>query len=198
VTKAELVQEVIDRGYDYESSGRVGRSIDRAHRRICSRRNWPFLEAETTGTAPLEIADLRWVLSVKTDENPVQGVDRRWLVSTLPNLTDTGTPAFWYLEDQTLNVYPVDPEASLTVRYKKRPAVMADGDEPLVPEEWQYLIVDLAVIDFLKDDDEYSEAVTLRTEVLEGIKEMASDLLGRNLQNVQTVNRTGAPGDYLG
>lgn len=200
MTKAELVQEVIDLGYDYVDSARIGKFVDRAYRMLCSRRNWPFLEAEVTGTAPLELSELGKVLSVKntTAEEQPRGVSRRWLVANYPNLTETGRPIFWYLENKTLKLYPVDSEAQLEVRVKKRPTALADSDEPLVPDEWQYIIVDMAVIPCLKDDDEREEARALRADVEQSILEMSSDLLGRNFQNPPTTGRTGTFGDYLG
>lgn len=200
MTKAEIVQEVIDLGYDYVDSGRIGKFVDRAYRMLCSRRNWPFLETEVTGTAPLELSELGKVLSVydMTNESQPRGVDRRWLVANYPKLTEAGLPTFWYLENKTLKTYPVDESASLSVRIKKRPTALSDSDSPLVPDEWQYIIVDMAVIPCLKDDDEREEARALRSDVEESIREMSADLLARNYQNPQTIGRTGSAEDYIG
>jgi len=198
MTRAELVQEVVDRGYDYVSTARIGRFVDTAYRRICSQRNWPFLEAEAQGAPPLELADLWKVLSVSANEHPLSPADRRWLVAAYPNLTDEGEPVFWYLENTTLKSYPVTSD-EVAVRYRKRPTALADSEEPLIPEEFQDVIVDLAIVPCLKDDDEFQEARELKLgEVKEGIQEMAAALLGRNNQSAETVQRTGQPGDYLG
>jgi len=119
-------------------------------------------------------------------------------VASYPNLTDEGEPAFWYLEDTTLKTYPVSTDA-VAVRYRKRPTALADSDEPLIPDEFQDVIVDLAIVPCLKDDDEHQEARELKLgEVREGIQEMAAALLGRNDQSAETVQRTGLPSDYLG
>lgn len=200
MTKAEIVQEVIDRGYNYVGQGRIGTFVQRSYRTVCAARSWPFLIETTSGTAPLSLPDLREVFSVKDTTNEAQprGVRREWLVAHSPNLTDTGTPQFWYLDDEALKLYPVDEAVELEVRYKKRPALLADSDTPLIPEEWQYLIVDLAVAHCLRDDDEYEEARALEADVKAVIREeMAPDLLGRNKQNPDFVERTGRVCDYL-
>jgi hypothetical protein len=196
VTRAELVQEVVDRGYDYVSTARIGKFIDRAYKAICSRYPWPFLETTTTGTGEVAIADLGKILSVNANEERLRGVDRRWLAGTVSDLGETGTAQFWYLENSALKTYPVD-AATITVRYVKRPANLSDGDEPLIPEEWQSLIVARACIDCLRDDDEYEVARALRLEVEEELREMVNALLKPNYANSELVERTGAPGDYL-
>lgn len=198
MTRAELVQEVIDRGWDYTKSARIGGFVERAYQTLCARHAWTFLETESSGEAPRELTDLRKILTVTdtTAECQLRGVDRRWAASTFPNLTDTGTPEFWYLENKTLKTYPVSTN-TISVRYLRVPTVLGDSDTPLVPSEWQYLIVDRAVVDCLKDDDEYEQARALRAEVSEAIDtEMVPALFNRNLQNSASIERTGYFLDY--
>lgn len=199
MTFGELRQEVIDRGYDYTQSARITASLQRAYQVLCARYPWSFLEATTSGVPPLEISDLRRILSVSdtTVESELAGVDRRWLVATSPNLNETGTPSYWYLENHSLKVYPASESNEITVRYVKRPAALSDSDEPLVPSEWQYLLVELAVVDRLRDDDEYEEARALKADVEGGIAEMVAALAKPNFQNDRLVIRTGQPSDYL-
>jgi hypothetical protein len=197
VTKAELVQEVIARGYKHVSPARIGGSLERSYQVICSRYQWRFLEADKAGVAPLVFTDLRRILSVTANEESLTGVDRRWLVSTYPDLTETGTATYWYLENQTLKTFPVD-TAEVTTRYLKIPAALGEADEPLIPSEWQYLMVDRTVVDLLRDNDEYEEARALKLDVEEGLREMVHALLKTNYQGPSLVVRTGGPGDYLG
>lgn len=201
MTKAEIVQEVIDRGFDYSTSSRIGRYVENAVQGICAYRGlaWPFLEVTKTGEAPMEITDLRKILSVKdtTLESTLRGVGRRWVVDTFGNLTDTGSPEYFYLENKTLNVYPVSTN-ELSVRYTKIPLELGDSDTPVIPSEWHHLVVDRAIVDCLRDDDEYLEARALRAEVREAIDtEMVPALFNRNLQNSLSVVRTGTWGDYI-
>jgi hypothetical protein len=196
MTKGELIQEVVDRGYDYLSTARIGKFIDRAYRKVCSRYPWPFLETTAIASPPLELSDLGKVLSVNANEVALAGRDRRWLAATFPDLAETGTALYWYVENKTLKVFPTD-TAQVTVRYIKRPAVLGDSDTPLIPEEWQHLLVDFAVIHCLKDDDEGEEAKGLRAEWREELAEMAHAELGRNYSGNELVIRTGQPEDYL-
>lgn len=195
MTKGEIVQAVVDRGFNYETNSVIGGFVERAYQTICARYPWPFLEATTTGVGSVEIPDLRRVLSVSANEEPLTGVDRRW-IARVPNLAETGTASYWYLENQTLKVFPVD-TATVTIRYAKIPAVLAEGDTPLIPTEWQYLIVDRAIVDCLKSDDEYDEARALKGDVEEGIREMVGALLNRDYQGPRLIVRTGRVGDYL-
>lgn len=196
MTRAELVQECIDRGFDYVSSARIGKAIDRAYQAICARYPWAFLEEDATGEGTIAFTDLRRVLSVTANEEEIRGLDRRSLLSMYPDLTETGRATWWYLEDSTLKTFPVD-TATVAARYIKVPAELADGDSPLIPTEWQYLIVDRAVVDLLKDDDEYTEARALRADVEEGLREMVHALANRDYQSPKTIVRTGSAEDYL-
>ena len=199
MTLAELRQEVIDRGYDYIKPARITEFLQRAHREICSRRMWPFLETSKTGVAPLDFTDLGDIITVQNTTRGLlmRGTTRRWLTNYFSDLTERGTPVSWYLEDFTVRTYPEGGDTIL-VHYMKRPATLIDEDEPLIPSEWQYLMVDRAVVDCLKDDDEYEDARALRRNVQEGIAEMAPDLLHRNRQDAKRIIQTGRPSDYIG
>lgn len=197
MNRAEMVQEVVDRGFNYVSTARIGRFIDTAYRNLCARHPWPFLETTKEGTPPLEIADLRKILSVTdtTHDEKLRGVDRRWLVSAYPDLPDTGSPSFWYLENKTLKTYPAE-AVELSIRYIKLPAKMSESSEPLVPEEWQEILINRAVVRCLRDDDELEQARALEGDVEVEIREMVHAELGRNLQGPSSVVRTGRPVDY--
>jgi hypothetical protein len=190
-----LTQEVVDRGWDYIKTARIERFVNRSYQRLCARMAWPFLEETTTGTSPLAVTDLRHVLSVSAEE-PLDYIDRRQLVANDADLSGTGSAQWWYLEGGSLKVYPAD-TATITVRYLKKPADLSGTDEPLIPSDFHDLIVDGAVVLCLKDDDEYGEARELEADLERGIAEMAHALMNRNYQDADSVQRTGAPGDYL-
>lgn len=200
MTLAQLAQEVVERGFDYIATTRIKTFLQRAYQQLCADEPWPFLEATAEGTGTLEIADLRRILSVTdtTEGRPLEGVDRRILVDRSPDLTLTGSPEYFYLEGDSLVTYPVSASNTIRVRYLRKPAKLGDSDEPLVPEEWQYLLVDRAVVDCLKDDDELDEARKLLEIYAAGVKEMLAALVHRNLQNDQRIVRTGSTADYLG
>lgn len=190
--------EVEGRGFNYENAGVIERWLNLAYRQICSRKPWPFLEAEVEGEAPLSLPEARHVMSVSDVQNEtlVRGVTRQYILERSPTLNSTGVPIFWYMENNTTLVTFPPNEDTIRVRYEKRPAPLEGTETPLVPDPWQYLIVDLAVTFGLKSNDEYEEARGLKQDVEAGIREMIHDLMGANYQRNQTITRTGLPTDY--
>jgi hypothetical protein len=197
VNREEMTQEVVDRGYHYVQEARIRSSIERAYQQICAKYKWPFLETVALGEAPLEIADLRTVQSVKNkgEEVRLNGVMRPWLAYRYPDLTASGTPVYYYLEGNNLCTYPTSGE--IEVVYFKRPAALGSSDEPLIPTEFQYLLIDRVIVDCLRDDDEYEEARNLKAEVDDGVNEMVHALMHRDHGGSRVVGRSGTALDYL-
>lgn len=192
----ELRQEVEDRGYDYMKPSRIELFIQRAYQQICSRYPWPFLETETTVKTPAEIANLGHILSV-TDtatEFVLRGVSPQYILTYYINNEAGGTPFYWYLKNKQLNVFPAS-EDSIRVTYIMVAPTLSEADEPLMPVEWQYLIVDQAVAYCLKDNNE--SPLEQRNEVDEGITEMVHALMHPDYQRDNFIFRSGSPRDYL-
>ena len=179
----ELQAEFAARGYDYLENARTERYINQAYKSICGRAPWPFLLTTTTGTAPLTISDLRAVLSVvdTTTNTKLYHLDRRNLIQTVSaDLTTTGTPAYWYQESRTVvSVYPANTTDTLSVHYLKVPATLTGSDAHLIPDEFEDLIIDGAVIRALKDNDELDAAASLTQFYNESLREMMDALLSR-------------------
>ena len=180
---AALLDEVNDRGYNYISDTRLGRYVNQSYKSICNRAAWPFLRATTTGTAPLTISDLRAVLNVvdTTTNAKLYHADRRHLIESVDtSLTTTGTPTYWYQESRTvIKVYPANTTDTLSVHYLKVPATLSGTDAHLIPDEFEDLIIDGAVIRALKDNDELDAAASLQQFYNEGLREMMDALLSR-------------------
>jgi hypothetical protein len=196
-TYGELVTEVTARGYDFMASSRIEDFVARSYQTLSARYNWPWLEESKETTAPFEIKDLRHVLSVTdtTQERPLWGTTRQWILERYPKLEETGNAVWWFLDNLTLRLFPLS-EDKVAVRYvKKSPALEKASDEPLWPEEWRYLIVDQAVAYCLKDNDEYSVARELEADVKNGLNEMIADQLQRDWQSARSIVRT-APYGY--
>ena len=180
---AELQAEFAARGYDYLESARAERYINQSYKSICNRGQWPFLLTTTTGTAPLTISDLRAVLNVvdTTTNTKLYHADRRHLIESVDTLlTTTGTPAYWYQESRTVvSVYPANTTDTLSVHYLKVPATLTGSDAHLIPDEFEDLIIDGAVIRALKDNDELDAAASLTQFYNESLREMMDALLSR-------------------
>ncbi len=195
----ELTNEVIARGYDYLSKSRVETFVQRSYQKLEAKYVWPWREATKEGIPPFEIQDLRDVLSVSNvpQERPLFGQTRQWLVERFTNLEETGEPLWWFLDNLTLRVFPVTTTENISVRYAKKPEVLTAKLEPAMPSEWHGLIVDLAVVECLKDNDAYEEARELKETVQADLQEMIGAELQRDLQRPQSMVRTGWPGSYL-
>lgn len=208
MTFKELQEEAAARGFsemftDPAQLPRLKRWINESYREILDLNRWPFLEATKEGTAPLTIADLGHVLSVtnKTADSTLRYEDRRQVVENDPTLNDTGVAEVWFRAGETqLAVHPLDTASTLTVRYVKTPAkLLADADEPILPESYQGLIVDGTVIRLLRNRNNYEAAQFERQEWQHGIKGMEHALMKPNYDgNERLIVRTGGVGDYLG
>lgn len=206
MTFKELWEEAASRGFrdmlDPARLPRLKQWVNEAYREIIDTAQWPFLEATKEGTAPLTIADLGHVLSVtnKTVEAPVDFLDRRTAVDLDPALDDTGTAQYWYREGETsLRAYPADTSSTLVVRYLRVAArLTADGDVPLIPTDYLYLVVDGTVVRALRNRDNYEAAQFVRQEWGRGVAQMKRALLKPNYDRERMIVRTGEPGDYLG
>lgn len=198
-TLTELVNEVVERGYQYESITTIEVSIQRHYQRLEARYNWPWREGTKEGTAPFEIKDLRGILSVEntTAERAIYGQSRQWLAEHYPDLGESGSPAWWWLDNLTLRVFPTSTSENISVRYLKKPEKLTASTEPAMPSEWHGLIVDLVVADALKNNDEYQEARELREDVQTELQQMVAAELKRDLQSNPLTTRTGPLGTYL-
>lgn len=199
INLSELTQEIIGRGYNYESTAVIESAVQRHYQRLEAKFVWPWREATKEGVAPFEIKDLRDVLSVEnvSSQLPLYGQTRQWLAERYPNLEESGEPIWWWLDNLTLRVFPTSTAANISVRYAKKPAALTAETEPAMPSEWQYLIVDSVVVDLLKSNDEYSVARELKESIGLDLQEMIGAELQRDLQRPQSMVRTGRPGTYL-
>ena len=138
-----LKTEFAARGYDYLSTTRAGYYINRGYHEFLERHPWPFAEKEVTAqNAPVTLSDLSAVVFAVDTTNDVvlYGDDLRTIRERDPDLSQTGNPHLWFLENLEFNVYPVNTTASLTIRYLYSPSDLSrDTDEPIVPSRYQIL-----------------------------------------------------------
>lgn len=179
---------------DAEGQTRVKRWINQAYLNLCEMFPWPFLEATQSGAPPLAMPDMRAVLSVTNtiQKSKLRYVDRRTLTDYTSDLTIAGSPSVYYLEDQSLKVYPVNTD-NLSVRYLKVPAELVGNTDPfLVPPRFHDLIIDLSVLRAAKDSHQWETVNALRKETDRTIMEMAASLMVRNHGETDYVITTDA------
>jgi hypothetical protein len=199
LTFATAKTELLARGFDDLDTTRQSYFINRGYQMVCNKYPWPFLEATTTGTSPLTISDLRQILYVidTTNDQELIGIDQREIRGVDPDITSTGTPTHYYLTGTTtLTVWPPNTSVSLSVRYYKVPAALTGTDALLVPERYEYLVIDAAVILAYRDSDNFDAAGALKAEWEYEVGEMAKDLLSRNFGNADLVEITGLAGEW--
>jgi len=185
---SELRTEFFARGFDYLSSGpQTGPNnyLNRAYHSICDAYEWPFLEADASGTAPLVVSDLRAVLGVVDTTTQVQlrFIDRRNLLRIDPMVNTAGSPALWYTENgTTIKVYPTNGTDQISVHYAKVPDDLSDStDVPIIPSRFHMLIVDQAVVYAYEDSDNLEAASATQVVVDRRMEEMRQALTNPNL-----------------
>lgn len=181
VTLGNLRDELYDRGYDYLNQDARGRAratrwANEAYAELCLEEPWPFRLTTTTGAAPLEIDDVDKILTVVDADNvPLHEVTERWL--TTYDLTQTGTPLWFYRDSLTVRVWPVG-TGSLTVRYYRLPPELVDAaDETLVPARYMGTIVDAMVTRAAADRDNEKAAALADRMYQRGLALMRRQLL---------------------
>lgn len=179
---SELKVEFYARGTDNLSEDgpgvvRAERWLNQAYREICNLHPWPFLHATTSGTGgEVSIPDVRRIIYVTDVEgNYLQPTTIEQLVNSdgVTNLSTTGTPDYWYLDNTILKTFPVGD--SINVRYIKRVGPLTGTDVPLFDEEYHTLIVDRAMIKAYQDSDNFEAAAALREEFNSEVQAMVED-----------------------
>lgn len=193
---AEIRTEVQGRGYHYLPTSRLDLWIRQTYEWVCSLYPWPFLETTATGAAPLTIPDLSQILYVSSSSHGLDGADLRDILDADPGLTETGTATNWYLDGNTVKIWPSEAGTTLAVRYLKSPPVLTDTDSPLLPSAYHEILIDGTVMRGLKDNDEYDTAQALQAVIDLQVEGMKNAILHRNYQNPTSLVQSGDPEDY--
>jgi hypothetical protein len=185
VTFTELKAELAARGFARLTDAQLGSYITRAITEIHDIARWPFLEASVTGTAPLAITDLGTVdvvFDTTSTDRRIPGLSYQTLVGTYGDLSSNGAaPSFWYLAYPagvpTVATYPVS-TVTIGVQYYRVPSDLSAGaDEPVVPERYHGLIVDIAARKALRGKSDNDGANALQVEIDRELAGMREGLL---------------------
>jgi hypothetical protein len=181
----QIRSEVQARGFDYLSTARCTTLINIAVNEICSYMPWPFMETSVGPSAsPLTITDLGWVLSVVDSlaDVSLSRDDRRRTLTDDADLSDTGTPQVYWLEGNTVTVWPGSATDTITVRYVKTPVdLSSDADVPLIPTGFHDLIVHGTVLQAQLDNDMLQSYQMTRQVWQTRIDQMVQAIMGRDL-----------------
>ena len=189
----DLKTEFLARGFDYLSSTRAGLYLNDSYLLdVCEEEDWPFLEASKSGTAPLEISDLRaieYVIDETSQEKLTPLIQGRITDDVDVDLTTPGTPEFYYVtEGKKVRTYPVSTTDEVAVTYWKFPTELSGTDEPLLPTRFHSLIVDGAVARAYEDSDDQELATAAEAKFNGRLERMRTSLM--NLQH-------DAPDDHI-
>lgn len=194
--------ELAARGFDGLDPGRMNLFLNAGKNSLEGFAPWPWLEASTSGPAPLTIADLKTILHVwNSNLNlSLDGQQRTYLRTMFgPDLTIVGTGRYWYLTGTTvLNVFPVD-TSTLNVDYLcQSPELSADDDEPLWPDlaSLNNAWIDYAVVEAYMDADEGAMAESTRTKAENTLTRLLDQFFDRNHQNAERQPLTFASEDW--
>ena len=198
-TFEELTEFFLGRGFDYLDPETAKRYINDALSQLYEEDYWPFLEAETTGVAPLTIDSLRQVLAVKLTDTSwrsnLQWVNHQVLERAGLDLAQPGFARYWYRDgDIQIKTWPVS-DKEITVRFLMVPPPLeSDSDASLIPDRYKILVSYIAERLAYEDSDNYEAASQIDNRYKEGLQRMRQNLLYPNLDSpdfVQTFRSDG-------
>ena len=146
--------------------GTLDRIVNRAIQRISAIHDWPWLQtSETINTVASTQAYTPTAGWSKTIRLRYKNRD---LVEYQPRdaikyQNDTGTPVGFFIEEEQIHFVPI-PDGAYTIEHvylRREPQLVADDDEPLIPERYMDFVVWHAVMlcaSRIHDMDLYSRA----------------------------------------
>jgi len=175
-----LVQQFKARGFDYLDDAKAEGFLNDGYLLdICEVEDWPFLEAEYLGPAPLEIPDIR---SIELVTNVTQGrkltpLERRAITDDSVNLEEEGAPVFYYLDGgRILTTHPTSTD-ELRVRYFATPPKLEGEAYPVLPARYHSMIVDAAVARAYEDSDDWELSQSAEAKFQARLNRMREALL---------------------
>lgn len=163
-----MLTEMTARGAENDST-RNGRWLNRAYREIINRTDLPLARTTVVGSAgagSVSVPSLRKVIAVfDTTGSRFRPLDRITFedLTTDPmmlveDIASTGTPQYWYYDGSTgvISTWPVG--GTITAMIYKRVDELTGPDTPVFDEEYHLLIVDRAMVEVYKDNDEQDHA----------------------------------------
>jgi hypothetical protein len=198
MTNAEVVQEVLNRGFHYMDDGgteeaRVQRWVNDSYHEICEEADWPFLEATAAGAATLALTRCRRVIDVAhtTDNRSLAYATRAQIREMYGVTPESGTPTYWYpstsaTDTYTINVAPVSTD-SVSVLFVQYAATLTGSDALVIPARYHWVVVEGAVRRAYADSDQYEQAAACEAFRQSGLKQMKESLLAPSLDSTYII-----------
>lgn len=181
---AELLAEMVARGAENNPT-RNGVWINLAYHEIVNSKDWPFTEAFETGAAGTGIVEVplfrkaKFVGDVSSGDIPGRRLHKAKFEvlarDGVININDTGTPEYWWLQQNPTAIVGYPAGGTIFVHYTARVADLTGTNEPVFDPAYHYLIVDRAMVEVLKDNDEDDEAVKKLQLFERGLAKMAEE-----------------------
>lgn len=184
---AAVRAEVQARGYDYLSTARVNTLINMAQNEVLTYMPWPFMITSVGPSAsPLTIATMDQILSVAvvdgSSKSELSQADRRFILNQDPDMSQTGFPQVYWLEGNTVTVWPSSSTDTVTVQYIPTPTdLSSDSDTSVIPTAFHDLLILGAVKQAQLDNDDL-QGYQLTDQVFQRrLDLMVQRVMGRNL-----------------
>lgn len=145
---SDMKTELAARGFVRYSDARLGAFVNQGRAELDNLYKWPYRLTSASGASPLTITDLGSIEEVANSaavgSPTLDYADRRSLREAYGDITTTGAPSFFFVDNGVVRTYPVG--GTLAVRYYKRtPLLVGASDVPLAPVDYHMLYVDFAV-----------------------------------------------------
>ena len=172
----KVQQRIRDTGY---STSEIANYINDTQNDVFNEYRLPFTEATQTYTMTSGVSDITdgaglpanyvqaidLTLTTAGREKVLPWQDIRWIDDTYPDPDDTtanpaNVPMYWYNYADTIKTYPVPNDAyTLSLHYYKKPTLLvAAGDVPEIPSQFEELLVEGAAYRVLQVKDNYDQA----------------------------------------
>lgn len=168
MTTTQMVTELISRGAESDTT-RNEQWLNLAYKEIWNAYGWPFAEAEVTGaggaglvTTPTDFRQAIYVTDKSGGTPPGRPLDFITMAELqedykIEDLSKTAQAEFWYIDNVLgqIKAYPLG--GTIYMRYYKRAATITGGGSPLIPADYHMLIIDRALVEVYKDNDEQAQ-----------------------------------------
>lgn len=185
------------RGFDYLTAERGYLMLNAAKDEFEDVYEWPWLQKSVTAPTPLLLADLKLILSVRQGNSELLGLTLRQAAQGVTDLQQGGAAEYWWIEasdvlnpegdgllgGDLLHLYPGD-GGGVTVFYIiDSPPLTTGSATPLIPARYHPMWIDYAVVEALKDSDNFSGAQALRADIALRMQNVITRYETRNRQH---------------